>query len=225
MELLRRKLPPWSSEAATKLPTSSRYSGGGRMARALVDTGCSTTVLVSGIVGEYKGEGGRLVAVDGREIRCEGTRDVELVVRGVRLSVNAIVLGSIADGVDIVMGMNAISQLGGVMIACGKEPVIFGKVPCLTARSEVVRCAVTVGLEGKPEKISEANGEKVEPAGTAVGKGLKTGAEKQTGWRVKVDVMKLNVGPKRTGDGWGAEPCRIEDKDFVVEFDGKKWIV
>ena len=46
---------------------------GGRVARALVDTGCSTTVLASEIVGEYKGEEGRPVAVDGREIRCEGT--------------------------------------------------------------------------------------------------------------------------------------------------------
>ena len=44
------------------------------------------------------------------------------------------------------------------MIACGKEPVMFGKVPCLTAGSEVSRCAVTVGLEGKPGKMSEANG-------------------------------------------------------------------
>ena len=43
---------------------------------------------------------------------------------------------------------------------------------------------------------------------------------------MKVDaVMKLNVGLKRTGDGLGAEPCRIENKDFVAEFDGKKWVV
>ena len=81
-----------------------------------MDTDCSTTVLASGIVGEYKGEGGKLVAVDGREIRCEGTRDVELIVQGVRLRVRAIVLGRIVDGVDIVMGMDAIRQLGVLLL-------------------------------------------------------------------------------------------------------------
>ena len=134
---------------------------GERVARHLVDTSYSTTILVSGIVGEFKGEGSRQVAVDGREIRCEGTRDVELIVQGVRLSVRAIVFGRIVDGVDIVLGRNAISRLGGVTVACGKEAVMFGKVPCLTTGSEVARCDVTVGLEGKPEKISEADWEKV----------------------------------------------------------------
>ena len=43
---------------------------------------------------------------------------------------------------------------------------------------------------------------------------------------MKVDAaIKLNAGPRRTGDGLEAEPCRIEDKDFIVEFDGKKWVV
>ena len=43
---------------------------------------------------------------------------------------------------------------------------------------------------------------------------------------MKVDAaIKLNVGPWRTGNELGAEPCRIEDKDFVAEFDGKKWVV
>ena len=166
------------------------------------------------------------MAVDEREIRCEGTRDVELIVQGVRLKIRAIVLGRNVDGVDVVIGMDVISQLGCVTIACGKEPVMFGKVPCLTAGSEVARCAVTVRLEGKPEKVSEADGEKVGPSGVAVDKGLRTEAEKQTGRSVKVDAaMKLNVGPRRTGDGLGAELCRIEDKDFVAEFDGKKWVV
>ena len=107
------------------------------------------------------------------------------------------------------------------MIACEKEPVMFGKVPCLTAGSEV-----TVGLEERPEKVSEADGKKVGSSWVAVDKGLRTEAEKQTGRSVKVDAaMKLNVGPRRTGDGLGAEPCRIEDKDFAAEFDGKKWVV
>ena len=82
-------------------------------------------------------------------------RDMELKVQGVRLSVRAIVLGRIVDCIDIVMGMDTISQLGGVMIAFGNKPVMFGKVLCLTTRSEVAPCAVTVGLEGKLEKISE----------------------------------------------------------------------
>ena len=40
----------------------------------------------------------------------------------------------------------------------------------------------------------------------------------------EVDAIKLNAGPRRADDGLGAEPCRIEDKDFVAEFDGKKYV-
>ena len=74
--------------------------------------------------------------------------------------------------------------------------------------------------------MSEANGEKVGPAGVAIDKELKIGAEKQTCRNVGVDAaMKLNVGLRRTGNGLGAEPCRIEDQDFVAKFDDKKWVV
>ena len=77
----------------------------------------------------------------------------------------------------------------------------------------MARCAVTVGLEGKPEKVSETDGEKVGPLGVAVDKGLRTRAEKQTGRSVKVDAArKLNVGQRRTGDGLGVSHAGLRIK-------------
>ena len=114
--------------------------------RALVDTGCSTTVLASRLVPKCEEKESSLMAVDGREIVCEGEGNVELTVQGIHLSVKAIILGRLVDGVDVVLGMDAINQLGGVVIADG-EPVIFGKVRkkcCLPVRSEGAQCAVMV---------------------------------------------------------------------------------
>lgn len=87
-------------------------------------------------------------------------------------------------------------------------------------------CAATVELERKPEKMTEANGEKVRPAVAAVDNGLRAKAKKKTGNDIMVDdAMKRNAGLRRTGDELKAEPCRVEDKDFVAEFDGMKWVV
>ena len=114
--------------------------------RALVDTGCSTTVLASRLVPKCAGKESGLMAVDGREIACEGEGNVDLTVQGIHLSVKAIILRRLIDGVDVVLGMDAINQLGGVVIACG-EPVTFGRAMkkcCLPVRNEGAKCAVMV---------------------------------------------------------------------------------
>ena len=132
---------------------------GGREVRALVDTGCSTTVLASYLMPKCEGMESCLTAVDGREIVCDGEGNVELTVQGIHLSVNAIILGRLVDGVDVVLGMDAINQLGGVVIAKG-EPVKFGKVMkkcCLPVRNEGAQCAVMVEKQ-KLEKSDEAKG-------------------------------------------------------------------
>lgn len=119
---------------------------GEREVRALVDTGCSTTVLASRLVPKCEGRGSSLMTVDGREIVCEGEGTVELTVQGIRLLVKTIVLGRLVDGVDIVLGMDVINQLGGVAIA-GGGPVTFGRVMercCVPVRNEGPQCAVTV---------------------------------------------------------------------------------
>ena len=158
---------------------------GQRVARALVDTGCSTTVVASRLVGKCEREGGRLVSVDGGEIKCEGTRNIELTVQGVRLRLRVMVLRKVLDGIDVVMGMDAISQLGGVTIADGREPITFGKELCLIAGSRVAG-AVTVGSA-----------------------------------TMETDVAKC----RSVVAAVATESFRIEDKDFIADFDGEKWVV
>lgn len=163
--------------------------------RALVDSGCSTTIVVSRLVPECEGEESRLVAVDGREIVCEGERNVELMVQGIQLGVKAIILRKLIDGIDVVLGMDVISQLGGVVIGSGENPVMFGEVTkcCLPAVSavELSRCATTV----EKQKKERTTGEKGRSIGVVLDKERKT------------------------------EPCKIDDKDFTAVFDGKRWEV
>ena len=100
---------------------------GGRAVRALVDTGCSTTVVTPDLVNGCSGSSS-MVAFDGREVPCRGMSLAQFVVRGVPISVRAIVADQILDGVDFVMGMDAIEQLGGVTVAGGE--VTFGRPRC-----------------------------------------------------------------------------------------------
>lgn len=131
---------------------------------ALVDSGCSTTVCASQLVGRCSEKGEGLVTVDGREIECEGTKEVILAVQGIRLKTRAIVLAKVIDGIDVVLGMDVIGKLGGVSIGDGR--VVFGKVPVCSAKVERgdVRCAVAVAnleVEGPKKMIMETAAEQM----------------------------------------------------------------
>ena len=67
-------------KAHTALPIIEvLVGGGGRAVRALVDTGCTTTMVRSSLVGERVGESW-MSALDGRKVRCGGERPVNLEV-------------------------------------------------------------------------------------------------------------------------------------------------
>ena len=90
------------------------------MVRGLVDTGCTTTVISSRLVVGCKGKS-CITAFDGRELQCREPSWVEMEVDGVFVKVKAIVTDSIIEDVDVVMGMDAINQLGGVTVGQGKS--------------------------------------------------------------------------------------------------------
>ena len=54
---------------------------GGRTLRALVDTGCSTTVVKTSLVDRCEG-GSRMTAFDNRVVECRGVSWVDLMVAG-----------------------------------------------------------------------------------------------------------------------------------------------
>lgn len=94
-----------------------------RSTRVLVDTGCTTTFVTSRKVATWGGKSsGR--TIDGREVQCEGTGMIGLAMCGVQLRVKMIVMTSILEGADVVMGIDVIRKLGDILIS--KETVEFG---------------------------------------------------------------------------------------------------
>ena len=87
---------------------------GGREVRALVDTGCTTTMVRSSLVGERVGESW-MSAFDGRKVRCSGERPMNLEVRGTPVEVRAVAIEHLVGDLDVVLGMDAIQKLGGVV--------------------------------------------------------------------------------------------------------------
>lgn len=90
-----------------------------RRVNALVDTGCSRT-----IVAPYLSEGSRgskcdVVAVDGSRVRCLGESVVSAIVAGVPVRMDCIVAARLVEGVDVILGMDVINELGGVSVHNG----------------------------------------------------------------------------------------------------------
>ncbi len=86
---------------------------------ALVDTGCSKTIVASWLCVSVKGQCS-VIAVDGSKVRCRGEADVPILVDGTMLSIKCVVADRLLAGVNVILGMDAIDALGGVTIKSGK---------------------------------------------------------------------------------------------------------
>ena len=96
----------------------------------LVDTGYTTTLINSRLMSGC-GRCSTVKAVDGRDIKCKGAWQVEIKVCGIRVKVEAILMNHIIDGIDVIIGMDVINEMGGVTIK--KAEVKFGDVHCAVA--------------------------------------------------------------------------------------------
>ena len=89
-----------------------KVSVNGKPARALVDTGCTSTMVKEQFVDCIQGE--RVMsAFHGPEVVCKGSAMVELSVSSVKVRQKVTVVGSIVGDIDVVLGMDTISRLGG----------------------------------------------------------------------------------------------------------------
>lgn len=102
----------------------------GEKGRALVDTGCTSSMVRHQLVKVCEGETA-MMAFDGREVRCRGTSEVELVVGDETLVQRVTVVEKIVGNVDLVLGMDVIKRLGGVSV--GNNQVQFGRIACAVA--------------------------------------------------------------------------------------------
>ena len=87
----------------------------GRRARALVDTGCSKTILAPRVC-QARGRSCTVIAIDGSEVPCRGEATVSMTLEGYNLKVNCLVVERIFEGVDVILGMDVINRLGGVSV-------------------------------------------------------------------------------------------------------------
>ena len=97
----------------------------GRLTKALVDTGCSKTIVTSRLAG-FGGSRSSVIAVDGSRVQCLGQATVSLVVVGEILRVSCIVAKRLLDEVDVILGMDVIERLGGVTVRGGKVRFFCG---------------------------------------------------------------------------------------------------
>ena len=77
------------------------------------------------------GRCGTVKAVDGRDIKCKGARQGEIKIRGVRIKVEAILMNRIIDGIDVIIGMDVIHEIGGVTIKKAEVILEMYTVPWL----------------------------------------------------------------------------------------------
>ncbi|GFR63969.1 PiggyBac transposable element-derived protein 3 [Elysia marginata] len=95
--------------------------------RAMVGTGCTMSLVRSGIVNQWTGES-TMVAFDGHSLRCKDVAKVIIKVGDSVVDPRETVVDNIVGEVDAVIGMDVIQKLGGVSV-CGRE-VRFGGLTC-----------------------------------------------------------------------------------------------
>ena len=102
----------------------------GNQVRALVDTGCTNSMVTQRVAGRVHGEK-EMVAFDGRRVRCKGTSTARVRVGDETMQLQVTVAEQLVGGVDLVLGMDVISMLGGVRVQ--KNTVCFGETVCAAA--------------------------------------------------------------------------------------------
>lgn len=138
----------FSSVMPTALPTAM-VTIDGRTCTALVDTGCSCCIAASEISGRWVAKKTQVSTLGGGNFTCDGIMQCEVAVGGTVASVEVLIVRDKPFGYGVVLGMDAISALGGVRVCRGL--VEFGK----EGRTE--ECCVAlpqIAAEGPGHSIS-----------------------------------------------------------------------
>ena len=94
----------------------------GKGVAALLDTGCSNTIVRSDLAKGFRGMT-KVKNFHGETVVCQGSTPVEFNIKGARVKANVIGAEQLLDGVDVVLGMDVISQLGPIKIVEGQFEV------------------------------------------------------------------------------------------------------
>ena len=123
----------------------------GKQFKALVDTGCSKSVLSPKVCKSWKKIRQYVVTVDGSQLPCVGKVTTPLSIDGCAIKVNCLVAESIFGDIDVVVGMDVVKMLGGVLVT-GDSVVFLNTCDNRTLVDKVLNCSG----EGV-EKVSDVN--------------------------------------------------------------------
>ena len=85
---------------------------GGHEVVALVDMGCTTTMVQTHLIRDWK-ERSDARAFNGRKVKCWGKTNVMLELEGHQLSVEVLVVDQLMPGVKVNLRIGITCQLGG----------------------------------------------------------------------------------------------------------------
>ena len=130
----------------------------GQPVRALIDTGCSWSIVAPWVT-QARGGGSSILAVDGGEVQSLGEAEVELVVGGIALTLECLVVGRLIKGVDVILGMDLVGHLGGVTVSVDEVQFKGGKavkvieVRFRDARASVLKTGISA-VSAVPDGLS-----------------------------------------------------------------------
>ena len=93
------------------------------MVRALIDTGCSWSIVASWVARAHGG-GGTILAVEGGVLQAIGEAEVEGEIDSAVVNLTCLVVKKIVKGIDVILGMDFIQRVGGVTVL--EDRVWFG---------------------------------------------------------------------------------------------------
>ena len=83
----------------------------GRQSRALIDTGCTDTLVYASLCRDWTPRRTEMVTVDGGRLECVGSACIEVVCQGRRVKLDALVVDKRPLGlVDVLIGMSELCR-------------------------------------------------------------------------------------------------------------------
>ena len=93
-----------------------RVTVNGLKAKALVDSGCTQSIILSSLSGPVTDVGRKVTIANGSEVCCLGVNEANMQVNGVNLKLACLVMEHLPRDFEVILGMDAIGMLGGMTI-------------------------------------------------------------------------------------------------------------
>ncbi|XP_037069745.1 uncharacterized protein LOC119091199, partial [Pollicipes pollicipes] len=139
-----------SSPLRGALPIT-RLEVNGRMVSVLVDTGCTDTLVHAGHCAQWTPRMVQMATINGQELRCCGTGSIVINTTDRRVTLEVLVVPGRPLCVDVVLGMNGITALGGISVRTPTDVRFYGAAAVTQRGLEVDAADLTARFSGKKQ--------------------------------------------------------------------------